>query len=107
MNIGNVYVDPVSRGAMMNVYLVVIGDDLTALFGIAGDVGYSNGPPARRGYNEPTPRRAAQFSNEVLPMYLKPYCSQIFFVFCLGSVDPFEHRFWHRCLWEALDNVWS
>ena len=49
MNICNVYVDPVCRGAMMNLYLVVIGDGLTALLGIAGDVGDSNGPPARRG----------------------------------------------------------
>ena len=34
---------------MMNVYLVVIGDDLTTLIGIAGDVGDGNRPPARRG----------------------------------------------------------
>ena len=48
MNISDIDVDPVSRGAMMNVYLVIIGDDLAALLGIAGDVGHSNRPPARR-----------------------------------------------------------
>ena len=34
---------------MISMYLVVIGDDLIALVGIAGDVGDSNWPPARRG----------------------------------------------------------
>ena len=44
----------------MTVCLVVIGDDLTALLGIAGDVGYSNRPPARRGHNGPYPRLHAR-----------------------------------------------
>ena len=83
----------VDAAANMSVYLVVIGDDLTALFGIAGDVGDGNRPPARRGNYEPTPRRAAQFSNEVLLMLLRLDYSRIFFVFCLDSVDPFAHRF--------------
>jgi hypothetical protein len=33
----------VDVAVMMTVYLVIIGDDLTALLGIAGDVGHSNG----------------------------------------------------------------
>jgi len=90
VNIGNI---DVGLTLMVAVNLLAIGDNLTALFGIAGDVGDGNRPPARRGNNEPTPRRAAQFSNEVLLMLLRPDYSRIFFVFCLDSVDPFGHRF--------------
>ena len=107
LGIGNVDVDLDRGGGMMSVYLVVIDDDLAALLGIAGDVGDSDRPPARRGNNEPTPRRAAQFSSEVPPMWLRPNYSRRFFVFYLDFEGCGGPRFWHRCLLAALDRPWS
>ena len=73
---------------MMTFDLVVIGYDLTALVGIAGDVGDRNRPPARRGIT--SLRLGEQLNIKWRSTVEENSYPRIFFVFCLDSVDPFR-----------------